>query len=72
MESDPDTIIRKLGAKLGTSHKAGLKHLRAMNKVKKLGLNIPHELTELEMVEIHRPKERLRLISIVEAVGADS
>ncbi|XP_014467799.1 PREDICTED: cytochrome P450 4C1-like, partial [Dinoponera quadriceps] len=32
MESDPDTNIRKLGTKLGTSHTAVLKHLRAINK----------------------------------------
>ena len=35
VESDPHTTIRKLGSKLGTSHTAVLKHLRAINKVKK-------------------------------------
>ncbi|CAK9801745.1 Histone-lysine N-methyltransferase SETMAR [Anthophora quadrimaculata] len=36
VESDPYTTIRELGSKLGTSHTAVLKHLRAINKVKKL------------------------------------
>ncbi|XP_014484471.1 PREDICTED: histone-lysine N-methyltransferase SETMAR-like, partial [Dinoponera quadriceps] len=32
VESDPDITIRKLGTKLGTSHTAVLKHLRAINE----------------------------------------
>ncbi|XP_014473085.1 PREDICTED: histone-lysine N-methyltransferase SETMAR-like, partial [Dinoponera quadriceps] len=51
VESDPDTTIHKLGTKLGTSHTAVLKHLRAINKVKKLDSYVPYELTELQMVD---------------------
>ena len=51
VESDPHTTIRKLGSKLGTSHTAVLKHLRAINKVKKMDSYVPHELTELQMID---------------------
>ncbi|XP_014479971.1 PREDICTED: histone-lysine N-methyltransferase SETMAR-like [Dinoponera quadriceps] len=55
VESDPDTTIRKLWTKLGTSHTAVLKHLRAINKVKKLDSYVPYELTELQMID-HKNK----------------
>ncbi|XP_014473445.1 PREDICTED: histone-lysine N-methyltransferase SETMAR-like, partial [Dinoponera quadriceps] len=51
VESDPDITIRKLGTKLVTSRMAVLKHLRAINKVKKLDLYVPYKLTELQIVD---------------------
>ncbi|GFS78369.1 HTH_48 domain-containing protein [Nephila pilipes] len=35
-ESNPHTTVRKLRSKLGTNHKAELKHLRVLNKARKL------------------------------------
>lgn len=37
-KSDPHTTIRELWSKLGISHTAVLKYLRAVNKVKEIGL----------------------------------
>ena len=51
VESDPHTTIRKLGSKLGTSHTAVLKHLRGINKVKKLDSYMPYELTQRQMID---------------------
>ncbi|XP_046817448.1 histone-lysine N-methyltransferase SETMAR-like [Vespa crabro] len=48
VESDPHTTSRTLGSKLGT---AVLKHLRAINKVKKLDSYVPYELTQLQMIK---------------------
>ncbi|GFT52461.1 histone-lysine N-methyltransferase SETMAR [Nephila pilipes] len=48
---NPHATIRELGSKLGTSHTAVLKHLRAINKKKKLDSYVPYELTQLQMIE---------------------
>ncbi|XP_035739244.1 histone-lysine N-methyltransferase SETMAR-like [Vespa mandarinia] len=49
--SDPHTTSRTLGSKLGTSHTAVLKYLRAINEVKKLDSYVPHKLTQLQMID---------------------
>ncbi|XP_047348135.1 histone-lysine N-methyltransferase SETMAR-like [Vespa velutina] len=51
MESDPHITSRTLGSKLGTSHTAVLKDLRAINKIKKLESYVPYELTQLQMID---------------------
>ncbi|XP_046829265.1 histone-lysine N-methyltransferase SETMAR-like [Vespa crabro] len=51
VESDPHTTSRTLGSKLGTSHTAVLKHLRAINKLKNLDSYVPHELMQLQMID---------------------
>ncbi|XP_035739265.1 histone-lysine N-methyltransferase SETMAR-like isoform X2 [Vespa mandarinia] len=51
VESDPHTTSRTLGSKLGTSHTAVLKYLRAINEVKKLDSYVPHKLTQLQMID---------------------
>ncbi|XP_047363889.1 histone-lysine N-methyltransferase SETMAR-like [Vespa velutina] len=51
MESDLHTTSRTLGSKLGTNHIAMLKHLRAINEVKKLDSYVSHELTQLQMID---------------------
>ncbi|GFS82342.1 hypothetical protein NPIL_489601 [Nephila pilipes] len=47
----PTQLFVNLGLKLGIRHTAMLKHLHAINKVRKLDSDVPYKLTQLQIID---------------------